>query len=159
MYFYRIAGAAILVFSGAMGAWFMNSTASRALSQTEAFIVFLRYARIQIECFAMPAGEIIARCERELLGRCGLVSEIVPQTLDELIERCEVKDKETLEILEGFVASFGQGYREEQLKECDYYIELLCERREKMADELPRKKKLNSTLCVCWALALVILFF
>lgn len=159
MYFYRIAGATILVLSGAMGAWFMNSSASRALLQTESFIGFLRFARIQIECFAMPACEIIARCDRDLLLQCGFKDEMPPQGLEGLIERCEIKDKETKEILGGFLSSFGKGYRDEQLRECDYYTELLCERRRKMADELPRKKKLNSTLCVSWALALVILFF
>ncbi len=158
MYFYRMAGAVILVFSGFAGAWMMNASATRTLSQTEAFISFLRFIRIQIECFSMPAAEIIARCERELLEDCGLSATEVPQSLEELFERCAVKDSETKEILKKFSASFGKGYREEQLRECDYYLALLCDRRQKLSDELPRKKKLNSTLCVSWALAVVILF-
>ena len=158
MHFYKIAGAMILVLSGCAGAWFMNSAASRSLSQTEAFISFLRFVRIQIECFAMPAGEIILRCDRTLLEECGLRGEPLPTTLDELVGRCAVRDSEVGEVLRGFASSFGKGYRDEQLRECDYYLGLLCDRRQKMSEELPRKKKLNSTLCICWALALVILF-
>lgn len=158
MYFCRIAGAVMLVFSGFAGAYFMNASAARTLSQTESLINLLRFVRIQIECFALPASEIIARCDRGLLSECGLTEGYLPQSFEEMFERCALKDSETAEILQSFASSFGKGYREEQLKECDYYLALLCDRRQKLSDELPRKKKLNSTLCVSWALAVVILF-
>ena len=158
MYFYRIAGAVILVVSGGVGAYLMNSSESRALSQADCYISLLRYIRIQVECFAMPIGDIILGCDRELLAGCGFRGDIPPTTLSELIRQCDIKDREICETVKGFADSFGKGYREEQLRECDYYIELLCERRRRIADELPKKKKLNTTLCVSWALALVILF-
>lgn len=158
MYFYRIAGAVMLVVSGMVGAYLMNSSESRALSQADCYISLLRYIRIQVECFAMPMGDIIRGCDRELLTGCGFRGDIPPLTLDELIGRCEIVDGEIRETVKEFADSFGKGYRDEQLRECDYYIELLCERRRRIADELPKRKKLNTTLCVSWALALVILF-
>jgi len=158
MSFFKIAGALAVIVSGFVMSYIMNSEATEKWKQSEALISFMRYIKIQIECFALPASEIISRCDAELLASCGFHAQTRPEKFERLFELCVISDAETKEILSGFAAGFGKGYREEQIKECEYYIELLCERREKLYEELPKKKKLNSTLCVSAAFAIVILF-
>ncbi|MBQ8140467.1 MAG: stage III sporulation protein AB [Clostridia bacterium] len=157
MYFYRIAGAAILAFSGFAGAWIMNSSVSRTLTQTEALIALMRFIRIQIECFALPASEIIRRADGELLSRCGYCGGELPESFEELFEKFSVRDGEAAAITQNFARNFGKSYRSEQLRECDYYIAQLCDAKQRISDELPKRKKVNSTLCVSSALALIIL--
>ncbi len=157
MQFYRMAGALILACSGFGAALAINSKLSHAMKQTDALTVFLCFVRSQIECFSLPASEIISMFDKELLRGCGFCAEVVPSDMRSLIYGFEVDDAEARSIIRRFADSFGQGYREEQIKECDYYIELLRERRQALAQTLPAKKKVNCTLCISSALALIIL--
>ncbi len=157
MHFYRIAGALILAFSGFGAAFMINSRLLRSLKQTEAVIAFIRFIRSQVECFALPASDIISACDKELLRSCGFEGAVPPTELVTLIDSFGISDGETASLARGFAEGFGKGYREEQIKECDYYIELLRERRQAIAEALPAKRKVNSTLCVASALALIIL--
>lgn len=157
MRFYRIFGALIMVISGVCGAYMLNGKASGTLRQTDAFIAFLRYVKLQIDCFSLPLGDILSRCDAELLCECGFRGAQTPRDIRELVSQCGIYDTETARILENFSEVFGKSYREEQLRQCDYYISLLEGRREKLSAELPVRKKLNSTLCISGALAVVIL--
>lgn len=160
MYFLRIAGAAVLVFSGFLCSHIMNSALSKKFEQIEALIMLMRFIKIQIECFGLPASEIIERCDKNMLFLCGMRDgENIPNNFEQFFKYCDVRDKETKDILLAFASGFGKGYRAEQIKECDYYLELLCDRRERIYDELPKQKKINSTLCVSSVLAVVILLF
>lgn len=157
MQFYKIAGALILAFSGFGGAYMLNSAESVRFSQTEALISFLRFVRAQIECFAMPASEIVLRCDKGLLSDCGFNVSDIDTGFDGLRRGSSISDDESRAIIDSFIGGFGNSYREEQIKECDYYIELLSERRQKLLEELPNKKRVNSALCISSALAAVIL--
>ena len=157
MHFYRIAGALILVLSGVGGAYMMNSAASEKLRQSEALGALLRFIRAQIECFAMPASEILARCDRGLLRECGYCKDSPPESFEALLAGLSFSDAETAEIMAAFLSGFGKSYRDEQIRECDYYIALLRERAQKLGEELPNRRKVNSALCVSSALAAVIL--
>ncbi len=157
MYFYRMAGALIIAFSGFSFAYIMNSSASEKASQTEALLELMRFIRVQIECFALPASEIILRCDKKLLEKCGAYSEILPSGFDALFESFSIEDSEAESIMRGFAAGFGKSYREEQLKECDYYIGRLEECSRRICEDLPKRKKVNSALCISSALAIIIL--
>ncbi len=157
MLFYRIIGAAMLVLSGVAGAYYMNRAASAALSQVEAHLSFLRYVRLQVECFALPVSEILRKCDRELLVACGYERDLVPRNLEELFAGIEHWDPVCESTMRGFSVEFGKGYREEQVRSCEYHAELLEERREALSARLPERKKLYSTLCVTSALAMVII--
>lgn len=135
----------------------LNSAASGVLRQVDSFIALLRYIKVQIDCYALPIGDIFARCDTHLLNDCGFRESVPPENLVVFLQGCDIRDRETEEILTGFSEAFGRCYRDEQVRECDYYISLLCDRREKLANELPKRKKLNSTLCISGALAIVIL--
>ena len=157
MHFYRIAGALIVAFSGFMGAYIMNSAISKGCAQADAIIELLRYVKVQIECFALPAGDIISKCDRSILAACGIDRDILPNNFEELFNDVDISNTEIARIVKNFASGFGKSYREEQLRECDYYISLLCEERKKLSEELPKRKKVNSALCISSALAAVII--
>ena len=153
----RLAGALLLAFSGAFAARMINASASMSLSQTEGFISFIRFARVQIDCFSLPIGEIIAICGKEMLLRCGYEKKEVPTSFGAFVDSINVSDKDSYKIFCAFASEFGRGYRAEQLRACDYYLALLEEHRKALLSALPSKKKRNGTVCVCASLALAIL--
>lgn len=157
MIFYRILGALMVACSGIFAAHSLNAAAKAALEQSEAVISFLRFVRVQVDCFALPIASILSRCEKELLKKMGHAGENPPECLEELISGCTVYDGEAFRMFGQYAEEFGKSYREEQIGICDYYLELLGEHRQKLAVTLPPKKKINSALCISSALAVVIL--
>ena len=159
MNLFKIAGAILIMLCGAFGARSVNRTAEGVLSQYEGFEALIRFARIQIECFGLPCEEIFLRCDSAQLRSCGYMSGATPLNFHELLAGCEIKERELEDIVSGFASEFGAGYREEELRLCDYYLSLLREKRKKLSDELIKKKKVNTTLWVSSALGAVILLF
>ncbi len=153
----KILGALLLILSGVGGGYMLNSTASVSLSQTDSFLSLLRYIKGRVDCFSLPISEIFSRCDKELFSLCGWKYDRSPKDIDDLLNNCEIKDMATEKILLEFSSDFGMNYREEQIRRCEYYISLLEDRRERIAAELPTKKKLNSTLCIAAVLAVVII--
>lgn len=153
----RLAGAVFLTVSGAMSAYLINAAASASLSQTEGFIAFVRFARVQVDCFSLPIGEILSSFEEKELLECGYDQKTKPKNLLEMSCSLRVYDSEAYKIFCTFASEFGRGYRTEQLRACDYYISLLEERRKTLLSSLPAKKKRNGAVCVCASLALAIL--
>ena len=62
-------------------------------------------------------------------------------------------------LIESFVREIGAGYREEQIKRCDFFISSLRTQRERIAAQLPLRTRLCATLCICIALATAILLW
>ncbi len=153
----RLAGAVLLTFSGAFAARSINASISMSLAQTEGIISFIRFARVKIDCFSLPIGEIITLYGEKELLKCGYEKRISPKSLSELVGSLRVCDREAYKIFCAFASEFGRGYRQDQLKACDYYLALLEEHRKALLTSLPQKKKRNGALCVCASLALAIL--
>ena len=59
--------------------------------------------------------------------------------------------------IESFADGFGKSYRDEQLKGLDNTLNILVERKKILDAEFPKKKRVNTTLCISAALALIIL--
>ncbi|MBO5938188.1 MAG: hypothetical protein J6Q82_01640 [Clostridia bacterium] len=154
---YKFAGALILSLSGVLCAAHLNRNAEKRVRQISAWISLLRYVKVQIECFALPMGEILARCDREMLLECGFVGELAPRSFEGLLAASVLYDGESESVIRSFCEEFGRGYREEQTRGCDYYLSMLEGRREFLVGKLPAQKKMNATLSICAALAIVLL--
>ena len=57
----------------------------------------------------------------------------------------------------GLATDFGSGYRDEELRRLSYYEKELSDELQRLSGELPSKKKINLTLCISAAIAIVIL--
>lgn len=157
MFVFKIVGTLILVCSGAFAAHVLNTGAALALKQTEGVMALLRSIKTQIDCFALPIGDILRNLDQKTLDACGYRGTACPDQLDGFLENCEVYDAATFSVFAQFAREFGRNYREEEVRACEYYLALLEERRACLDAELPVKKKRNLTLCICAALALALL--
>lgn len=138
-------------------AYLLNSAARRGLTGTEGLISLIRYLRSEIECFSMPLPRALARCPRQILEACGYSGASAPESIRQILPY--VSDSVTRAQMSRFCDEIGKGYLDEQLSLCDYYIEVLEERRRELATQLPPRRKVNSVLCLSGALAIVILLF
>lgn len=157
MIFYKIAGALILLFSGILGAVYLNGALALRKRQSAAIEEWLRFLRGQIDCFSMPISDIFLLSGRERLLECGYASDVMPRDFSEFLERAEIYDRDIEDALAELGASFGGCYREEQLKACERCIDAVSVRHQEISSEMPKKKKLNATLCISAALAVAIL--
>lgn len=151
-------GALLLVASGCFGAAYTGRRAAERLMRVEGLCDLLQRIRTEVDCFSLPIGEILSRCDREILRKCGYESSSPPRDMEGLMRGCRIHDREAREILLRFSENFGRCYREEQLRRCVYACDSLRLRRERLSEELPRRRRMQSTLLVSGALALVIIF-
>ncbi len=147
----------IVALCGIVGSYTLNSAAKRSLEQIEGFLALVRHIRSQIESFSMPLPTALERCPAEVLAKCGCKSGEIKRSLSELLEACAEGDAESGRLMRDLAANIGRGYRAEQLILCDYYIGLLETRRRSVCEQLPSRIKRNSAVCLCGALAVVIL--
>ncbi len=150
-------GCGLLLSCGILLGLLLNRRAGGVLSRLEAYLELLRLAKLQVSCFSLPVGDILRRADPGLLYRCGWTAEEPPGDFSELTARCPVGDPRCDRLLLSFAEGFGRGYREEQLRECDGYIDPLEDRRAQLREGLGGRKRIHATLCVSGALALIIL--
>ena len=158
MIFYKIAGALMVLISGVAGACFLNRTLNDTKLQTEGLEELVRGARGYIECYSLPACEVFERFDKVLLQKCGYKRDLPPNDFVDFFEEIYFLDKATREVVKEFAYSFGNCYREEQIRWCDRCIEALDGIKRSMVIDIPKRKKMNSTLCISSALAIIIVF-
>ena len=154
---FKLIGVTLVVVGGAASAYVMNTRVTSSLLQAEAMISFLRYVKLRVDCYAMPIDRILADCDKSIYERIGYADAKKPEDLSCLASRCISLNREIKAIMEKFALEFGKSYREDQVKLCDRYIDELTTLRSDISARLPMRKKLNSTLCISGAMAIVIL--
>ena len=159
MLYFKLLGAILLTAVGGYGAWMLGRRDSIRIDRVEAWIALLRLTGNQIDCFSLPVPEILARCDGNLLRRLGWSGDAPPADFRALV-RSDASEGLTMEgkrIAVGFSEEIGKGYRQEQLRACDYSIGLFSAERDRLLSQLPQKRKRDITLCMAAALGTVIL--
>ena len=152
----KLFGSLLLALTGVILSVSVNRFEQKKLTILDAFITLLFYIKGQIDCFSLPLGEILKSAPTEV--SC-LRAHNDDSFLD-MLYNCKIYlDAESFRLLERFGMEFGGMYREEQLRRCDYYIEALCERRRVIFEDLPARKKIGGTLCICVCIGLLIILW
>lgn len=155
---FKILGSIMISVGGLSSAIYMNNKAERALKEANAWMLMIKYIRAQIDSLAMSATEILSRCDESLISDCGcFLPKKELEGFKDLINACTISDSVIRKTVTDFFESFGKTIRAEQIKECEYYIQLISDRRKYLAETVPKKKRVNATLCVAASLAIIIL--
>ena len=158
MYFFKILGMLMVSVGGGAVCHFLCKREGTALRRAEAWESLCLFIGSQVECFALPIGQILLRADRTLLRECGYTVEAVPPDLKTFMRGVTVEDRLTRDTAEKFCGEFGRGGANEQAARCRYYAGIFEERKKKISAELPSKKKLYYTLCISASLAVLIIF-
>jgi hypothetical protein len=154
----KFLGALLILSVGVFAAFVSVQYEKRRLSVVDGWIDLILYIRGQIDCYLLPIEDILSSGDRALLEAC--MSPSNAADLPAILASCEIYlDGDAKRTLESFVREIGAGYREEQIKRCDFFIASLRTQREKIAASLPLRVRLCATLCICLALATAILLW
>ena len=166
---YKLLGTLLLLGAGGYVSLAVNRFERRRLSVLDGYVSLIQYIKGQIDCYAMPLTDILARADPALIAAClGLDApravqsapweEIIP--LPTLIHESRLYlEPESERLLTTFTGELGAVFRAEQVARCDYYLEALTRQRSKLAEALPARLRVGSTLCMCCAVAVTILLW
>jgi hypothetical protein len=129
----------------------------KAIRSVSALRKILEFSKNMIECYSLPAGEILKRINPSLFLDCGYFKKTPPEDFFMFITNTDVSDAEAYEIMRNFAKDFGKSYRQDELSRCSLYLERMRSREQKLAKESAKKKKVIFTVALCSALALIIL--
>ena len=154
----KIAGAILLLASGTGLALGASRFARNRLLVYDGLISLLFFIKGRIDCYAMPVQEILRTMDKGILADCRCPGEI--DSIDELLLHVKPYiSPETFRVLRTFGQGLGGGFRDEQIKWCDYYIELLRQERMQLEGELPVRAKTNGMIWILCAVGAVILLW
>ena len=154
----KFLGALLILSVGVFAAFISVQYEKKRLTVVDGWIDLILYIRGQIDCYLMPLDDILSGGDRALFEAC--MSPSNAADLPAILDASGIYlDGDGKRLVEGFVREIGSGYREEQLKRCDFFIASLRAQREKIAAALPLRVRLCATLCICIALATAILLW
>ena len=153
----KIIGAFIIIFSSVMIALRYTERIEQTLKGVSALRALLEHSKNMIECYSLPASEILKRTKRSIFVDCGYGKDDLPSDFLELASESDILDFEAREIILSFAKDFGKSYRRDELSRCSLYLERMRAREQKLAKESTKKKKVIFTVAICSALAVIIL--
>ena len=154
----KVIGSALLALAGAVSAISICRYHRRRLDTLDGFISLIHYIKGQVDCYALPIGEILSRLPAEIFYDCNCPEGA--DSIDEIVAECRIYlEEESLRLVEAFASEFGSTFREEQLRRCDHYISSLGAERRVLAEDVIKRSRVGSALWVCSSLAILILLW
>ena len=154
----KILGALLILLAGGGMAVTLAGFEKKRLSVLDGWLELLTHIRGQIDCYLMPLDDILNASDTELLRACGGNGKC--RSLRALFQASfPYLDRESRRLLSSLLREIGSSYREEQLKRCDFYLDALRMRREKIFEELPSRLKTGVTISICTALGVTVLLW
>ena len=167
---YKILGSILLLAAGGYVSLAVSRFERRRLGVLDGYISLIYYIKGQIDCYAMPLADILARADPTLIASClGLERGRPPEDLPTFGDTAPLPAllqesrlylaPESERLLTAFTGELGSTHRAEQVARCDYYIQALTDERRKLYDTLPSRLRTASTLSLCCAVCLAILLW
>lgn len=156
MHFFKWLGIGLVFLCGVFAGIFFAAFERRRVAQAEGFLALLREIRLQIDCFSMPVGRILASCDREVLVACGVTA--VPADLTCMLASTRLYLSEDIcRLLREFAARLGGSYREEELRCCEYYLARLAPYCDALRADLARRERMALLLPPALSVAIILL--
>ena len=158
MLVFKIVGSLFLIASG-IGVAIGAARYERCRLQVyDGLISLIFHIKGRIDCYAMPVEEILRTMDKGILADCRCPGEIT--SIEQLLPHVRpYVTPETLRVLQAFGQGLGGGFRDEQIKRCDYYLAALESLRDRHTLQLPARLRARAALCICGAFGLAILLW
>ncbi len=158
MLFTKGLGIALLLSCGVLAGVFLAGFERARCLQAEGFVDLIRNIRLQIDCFGTPIGKILSSLDEHLYRALG-APRAAPDLHALLGGTLLLVDRDFARLLWDFAASLGTGYRDEELRYCDYYLARLSPLAQKNRDELEKRLRLCVILPLALSAALILLLW
>lgn len=158
MLFTKGLGIVLLLCCGILCGVFLARFERARCLQAEGFVDLVRNVRLQIDCFGTPVAGILATLDEKLYSALG-----APKGCTDLHTLLSgtllLVEREYAKLLRDFAAALGTGYREEELRYCDYYLARLTPLAQRTRDELEKRMRLALVLPLALSAALILLLW
>ena len=153
----KLLGAALILAVGVLCAFLSVRYEKKRICILDGWIDLIAHIRNQIDCYLTPLDEILRAAK--LNDLCN-TKEIGQPSLAELLQAtASGLGEEERRLLNAFVGEIGNGYREDQIRKCNDYLETLrALRRDRAAGLSPRIRVLLA-LCLGASLGTTILLW
>lgn len=153
----KIIGALIIIFSSIMISLDLSEKIDTSMSTVRALRMLFEHTKNMIECYSLPASEILRQFDLSAFAVLGYSKNNLPQDFATLAQNTVIDDSEAREILIAFSSDFGKSYRQDELARCSLYLEKMRAREQKLVKDSAKRKKVIFTVALCAALAVVVL--
>jgi hypothetical protein len=158
MLFIKCLGVALLLGCGALGSVFLCRFERARCVQAEGFLALIRMLRLQIDCFGTPVEKILSTLDEKTRAELGCTGQVTD--LGVLLQNTLLLVPQDFgKLLFDFSLSLGTGYREEELRYCEYYLSRLEPIAKRMRDELDKRVRLAVVLPLSLSAALMLLLW
>ncbi len=158
MNYFKIAGAILIILCSVGVAYILCANQEKKYRRLCAYIDLIRYIKVQIDCYCATLGEILTRCDKDLLLGCGCSYTVLD--FSALLNNSDLcLDERAVKLLYNFDGEIGKGYKSSQIAVCDYYIKELSQIKDEAEKKLPNSKRVYSTVCICIGIMIVIILF
>ena len=143
-----------------IGAWVARGRLQadrQQLTVLDAWILLIRTMRREIENHLTPIDRFFTHADKRILGILGKTDAKAPSEL--LPFSAPYLSPDAKGALLRFSQELGSCYRAEQLRECDECLDALQRERERMAAELPSRRRLGLALPLSLALGIAVLLW
>lgn len=164
---YKVIGCLVLLLAGGYVSLSVHRFEHLRLRVLDGYISLIYHIKGQIDCYAMPVSEILARADPAVLAAClgisrptDVVSREGTRFLPNMVRESRLYlEPEAERLLTAFTGELGSAYRAEQVARCDYYIQALTEERRKLYETMPARLRICSVLCLCCAMGAAVLLW
>lgn len=153
----KIIGVLMIIVSSVMIASNLAEKTDSDVRAAGALRAILEHTKNMIECYSLPASEILCRLDATLFADCGYLNDTRPNDFEAFAKNANISDAESYELLCSFAKDFGKSYRADELSRCSLYIEKMRAREQKLTKEATKKKKVIFAVAICSSLAVIIL--
>ena len=152
----KFLGILLVLIAGLSASLWRIGYEKRKLEILDSWISLIAYIRNQIDCYLTPIHEILSQKEAPEIP----LGTQEKTTLNAMLDAsAPYLNAEEHRLLGGFVREIGSHYREEQIKQCNYYLNSLRPLRDARATELPARLRVTLALSLCSSLGISILLW
>lgn len=154
----RIIGSAILLCVSIILSQAITSTVRKREVELVEICDLIRFIRNNIDSFLTPIGAILSGYSSPALKRCGFTSAMHISGLAAAVNTDGISlFGNERELLSAFAEKLGLGYREEEVRLCDYYLAEFTEIAKREKEENDKKSRMYRYLPPLAALSLIII--
>ena len=115
------AGASLIVISAIAVSVSAMTESRKRVRDTEAVLELISHAKSDIDCFLTPVDVIFSDFRCDALESCGFMNVLRQSGIEKAVSsRTASFSENTKDILLRFSSSLGRGYREDELRLCDW---------------------------------------
>ncbi len=154
---YRLVGGGILLLWSAAAGRLFTERQSAGYRVLDELIRLLEYIKRNIATFRTPIQSILQTYSSDILDDCGFTEIMRSRGLEAALD-CGTLDipREGKRLLQEFSERLGSDYTENEIKRCDYYIDLLREVSSREKERLSKNERLYKYLPPLAVLSLII---